>query len=166
MQFDFRKCVIGDFRAAKISLFNAVFNSNFKAVFWFRVNQWVHYKISKKLAFILHNRHRLRYGVDLYPGAIVAPGLVLAHLGGVVVGDRVIIEANVCLQSGVTLGQSGEGSGTPRIGHGVYVGTGAKVLGGITIGANSVVGAGAVVVKDVEEGVVVAGVPARVISRK
>lgn len=51
------------------------------------------------------------------------------------------------------------------VGDGVTIGSGAIVMGGVTIGTDALIGAGAVVTKDVAEGEVVAGVPARVRPR-
>lgn len=51
-------------------------------------------------------------------------------------------------------------------GRNVVVGGGAKFIGGIRIGDNAVVGMGSVVIRDVPDGAVVAGVPARVISAR
>jgi acetyltransferase-like isoleucine patch superfamily enzyme len=48
----------------------------------------------------------------------------------------------------------------------VWLGTGAKVLDGVTIGKNVVVGANAVVNADLPDGVVAGGVPARVIRKR
>jgi UDP-perosamine 4-acetyltransferase len=52
-----------------------------------------------------------------------------------------------------------------RIGGRATVGIGATIIDGITVGMNSFVGAGAVVVKDVPDNVVVAGVPAKVLRK-
>lgn len=52
-----------------------------------------------------------------------------------------------------------------RVKRGASVGTGAVILCGVTIGAGAMIGAGAVVTKDVDDGEVVAGVPARVLRR-
>ena len=54
----------------------------------------------------------------------------------------------------------------PRIGRNVYVGVGAQIVGPVTVGDGAVVGAGAVVTADVAPGAVVAGVPARELTRK
>jgi putative colanic acid biosynthesis acetyltransferase WcaF len=50
------------------------------------------------------------------------------------------------------------------VGNGVWIAAGAFIGPGVTVGDNSVVGARAVVMKDVETGVVVAGNPARVVK--
>ena len=52
-----------------------------------------------------------------------------------------------------------------KIGKGVSIGTGAIIMCGITIGDYAQIGAGSVVTKDVKSKEVVAGVPARVISK-
>jgi len=51
----------------------------------------------------------------------------------------------------------------PELGDGVFVGTGAKILGPVKIGDGTIIGAGSVVLKDVPAHTTVAGVPARVI---
>lgn len=55
-------------------------------------------------------------------------------------------------------------SGEVKIGVGTYFGTGAKIINQKSIGKNSIVGAGAVVIRDVPDNAVVAGVPAKVIK--
>jgi UDP-2-acetamido-3-amino-2,3-dideoxy-glucuronate N-acetyltransferase len=52
----------------------------------------------------------------------------------------------------------------PRIGRAARVGGGSILLPGVTVGANALVGAGSVVTRDVPEGAIVAGNPARVIG--
>jgi serine O-acetyltransferase len=67
----------------------------------------------------------------------------------------------------VTIGISGKKDSTcaPIIGNNVYIGTGARILGNITIAHNVVIGANSVVTKSItEQGITVAGVPAKKIS--
>jgi acetyltransferase-like isoleucine patch superfamily enzyme len=78
-------------------------------------------------------------------------GAIISHDSSV--GDFTTISPAVCLNGGVHLG--GE----------VFVGTGAVFTPGVSIGDRSIVGAGACVIEDVEAGVTVAGVPAKVIRR-
>ena len=53
----------------------------------------------------------------------------------------------------------------PRILRAARVGGGSVLLPGVTVGANALVGAGSVVTKDVPDGVIVFGNPARVVGR-
>jgi len=56
-------------------------------------------------------------------------------------------------------------SGPITIGHGVWIGTGAKIVGAnVSIGNNAIIGAGALVIRDVPPCAIVAGVPAKVIG--
>jgi acetyltransferase-like isoleucine patch superfamily enzyme len=89
-------------------------------------------------------------------------------MGGVDIGDRVMIGPNVNI---ITTGHPLEPSKRRAyveakpivIERDVWIATGATILGGVTVGENSVVAAGAVVTKDVPPNSFVAGVPARVV---
>lgn len=59
-------------------------------------------------------------------------------------------------------GRTGHG-GPPSIGDNVYIGPGARLLGGFTVGNNVVIGANAVVISDIPDNCMVAGVPARIV---
>jgi serine O-acetyltransferase len=110
---------------------------------------------------------QIRYGVYLDFSTKVGPGLYLGHPLGIVVNTRSAIGANCTMSHGVTIGQTNQRSknpGVPIIGDRVYVGCGAKILGGIKIGNDAVVAPNAVVVSDVPAGAVVGGIPARVLS--
>jgi serine O-acetyltransferase len=103
-------------------------------------------------------------GVDILPRAEIGGGCILAHGIGLVIGGRTVIGEDCTLLHGVTLGEVRfDELDCPRVGDRVTIGTGARVLGGITVGDDAVIGAGAVVLADVPRGATVAGVPARVI---
>ena len=76
-----------------------------------------------------------------------------------------VLGENVHIGAGVLIGRNGRTPGTPVIEDNVYIGYGAVVMGPIRVGRGSVIGANAVVMKDVPAGVVVAGVPARIIRK-
>lgn len=101
-------------------------------------------------------------GAQILAGAVIQVG---ARIGsdaiiniGVTIDHDCQIGAHAHLTPGVTL------SGNVRIGDGVHIGTGASVIHNIRIGAGSIVGAGAVVTKDISEGVIAFGVPAKIIK--
>jgi serine O-acetyltransferase len=102
--------------------------------------------------------------VDILPRAEIGGGCILAHGIGIVLGGRTVIGEDCTLLHGVTLGEVRfDEIDCPRVGNRVTIGTGARVLGGITVGDDAVIGAGAVVLADVPAGATVAGVPAKVI---
>ncbi|MBN1577302.1 MAG: serine acetyltransferase [Chitinispirillaceae bacterium] len=87
------------------------------------------------------------------------------HLAmGIVIHPRCIIGDNVLIMQHVTIGERNN-TGYPVIGNGVFIGCGAKVLGGIKIGDNASIGANAVVIIDVPEGATAVGVPARIVQK-
>jgi serine O-acetyltransferase len=102
------------------------------------------------------------HGLDIPASVSIGPGLYIPHpVGTVVTAKR--IGANLTLISGITIGMRNERA-FPRIGDNVFIGAGARILGGITIGDNVQIGANAVVLKDVPSGATAVGVPARIIS--
>lgn len=117
------------------------------------------------LRIALH-RMVVRYGYELPLSTEIGPGLLLRHLGPIVVHQRAVLGRNINLSTGVVIGESFRGpkAGVPRIGNNVYIGPGAKVIGAITVGNDVAIGANAVVTRDVLDHQVVGGVPARVIS--
>ena len=107
---------------------------------------------------------RLFTGIEIHPGAQIGPGFFIDHGMGVVIGETSEIGEDVTLFQGVTLGGTGKERGKrhPSLGDRVVVGTGAKVLGGITVGENVKIGANSVVLKSVPPNSTVVGIPGRV----
>ena len=94
-------------------------------------------------------------------------GFFIDHAIGVVIGATAIIEDDVLIYQGVTLGgvSLNKGKRHPTVKSNTVIGSGAKILGNITIGANSKVGANSVVVCDVPDNSTAVGVPARIIKK-
>ena len=107
-------------------------------------------------------------GIEIHPGAVIGRRLFIDHGAGVVIGETSEIGDDVVLYQGITLGgvSLSKGKRHPTIGSEVVIGAGAKVLGPVHIGDMAMIGAGSVVVKDVPDGGVVVGVPAKLISRR
>ena len=106
------------------------------------------------------------FGVDIHPAARIGNGVMLDHATGITIGETAIVGDGCSLLHGVTLGGTGKevGDRHPKIGRGVLLSVGAKVLGNITIGDEAKVAAGSVVLKDVPAHCTVAGVPAKIVG--
>jgi serine O-acetyltransferase len=101
--------------------------------------------------------------VDIHPAARIGRGIMIDHATGIVIGETAVVGDDCSMLHGVTLGGSGneQGDRHPKIGRGVMIGAGAKILGNITVGDCARIAAGSVVLKDVPAKRTVAGVPAR-----
>lgn len=99
------------------------------------------------------------------PENVFGPGLAILHYGAIVVNAKAKVGANCRIHVCTNIGESGGVVGAPQIGDNVYIGPGAKIYGSIYIANNSVIAANAAVNKSiVEEGMLIAGVPAKVIK--
>lgn len=118
------------------------------------------------LARFVSHFSRFLTGIEIHPGATIGRRFFIDHGMGVVIGETAVIEDDVTLYHGVTLGGTSWNKGRrhPTLKSGVVIGAGAKVLGPITIGAGARVGSDAVVVKDVPAGATAVGNPARIIE--
>src|SRR3989338_5489722 len=143
--------------------------SGFHAVFWHRINHFLHAKLHIPfLPRYVAQWVRLFTGVEIHPGAKIGPGIFIDHGMGVVIGETSEIGRNVTLYQGVTLGGTGveRGKRHPTLGDNVVVGAGAKILGNIRIGNGVKVGAGSVVVHSVPDHCTVVGVPAEIVRKE
>ncbi|ENS11714.1 serine O-acetyltransferase [Brucella abortus] len=131
-----------------------------------RLAHWLYKQGRKDFAYYLQSRSSSIFQTDIHPAARLGSGLFLDHATGLVVGETAVVEDNVSILHGVTLGGTGKSSGDrhPKIRQGVLIGAGAKILGNIQVGQCSKIAAGSVVLKSVPHNVTVAGVPARIIG--
>lgn len=138
----------------------------FHAIQTHRLAHWLLNRGRRDFALYLQSRSSSVFQTDINPAARIGKGIFLDHATGLVVGETAVIGDNVSILHGVTLGGTGkEGSDRhPKIGNGVLIGAGAKILGNIHIGNCSRVAAGSVVLKEVPAKTTVAGVPARVVG--
>jgi serine O-acetyltransferase len=139
----------------------------FHAIQTHRLAHWLWQAGRTDFALYLQSRGSSVLGVDIHPAAKLGRGLFIDHATGVVIGQTARVGDDVSLMQGVTLGGTGKERGDrhPKIGRGVLIGAGAKVLGNIEVGGCSRIAAGSVVLKPVPSEVTVAGVPARVIGK-
>jgi len=132
-----------------------------------RVAHWLWRKGRQPLALFFQSRMSVTFGVDIHPAARMGKGIMLDHATGLVIGETAVVGDNVSILQSVTLGGTGkdEGDRHPKIGDGVLISAGAKILGNIRVGEGAKVGAGSVVLQDVPPHTTVAGVPAKIVGR-
>jgi len=131
------------------------------AMVLYRLMQWSHRYHLLPLELVFNKLNAVCCNCIIGRGAEFGPGFVLIHSTGVVINRNVRAGSRVYIEHQVTIGA--ERHQSPRVGSGVFIGAGAKIIGGISIGSGARVGANAVVVKDVPANATVVGIPARVV---
>ncbi len=131
-----------------------------------RLAHWLWGKGRRDFAYYLQSRASSVFQTDIHPAVRIGRGLFLDHATGLVVGETAVIGDDVSILQGVTLGGTGKEHGDrhPKIGRGVLISVGAKILGNIEIGDCARIGAGSVVLKPVPPRTTVVGVPAKVVG--
>mgnify|MGYP003666237628 FL=1 len=132
-----------------------------------RVAHWLWSSGREPLALFFQNRMSAEFSVDIHPAARLGRGIMLDHATGLVIGETAVVGNNVSILQSVTLGGTGkeEADRHPKIGDGVLISAGAKILGNIRVGEGAKVGAGSVVLEEVPPHTTVAGVPAKIVGR-
>ena len=144
-----------------------LFFKGYHALQSWRIAHWLWQQGRNSLALYFQNQISQIFDVDIHPGARIGSGIMIDHATGVVIGETTVIDDNVSMLHGVTLGGSGcaKTDRHPKIRQGVLIGVGAKILGNIEIGEGAKIGAGSVVLEPVAPHTTVAGVPAKPIGR-
>lgn len=134
---------------------------------------WAHrisHFLYKKNCFFIARCHsqfwRFITGVEIHPGAQIGKRLFIDHGMGIVIGETTIIEDDVMLFHGVTLGGTGNHCGKrhPTIRKGAMISAQAQILGPVEIGENAKIGASSVVLKDIPKNTTAVGIPAKVVK--
>ncbi len=142
-------------------LLRMALNDGSAAQMMYRMMRFCQTHHMKVLAAIIYRLNACITHATIGRGAEMAPGFVILHSVGIVINTRVRSGRNLVLYHGVTLGE--EHGKSPILGDNVYIGAGAKIIGGVRIGSDVRIGANAVVTKDVPDGATVVGIPARVV---
>ncbi|HWA62403.1 MAG TPA: serine O-acetyltransferase [Caulobacteraceae bacterium] len=143
-----------------------LFFKGFLALQSHRISHWLWTEGRDAMAFYLQSRVSELFQLDIHPAAEIGRGAFFDHGTGIVIGETAKVGDDVSMLHGVTLGGTGaeRGDRHPKIGRGVLLGAGAKVLGNIRIGDYAKVASGSVVLKDVPAHCTAAGVPARLVN--
>ena len=144
-----------------------LFFKGFKSLQSHRVASWLWKNSRHTLAHYFQSRTSEVYGVDIHPAAQLGKGIMIDHGTGVVIGETSVVEDNVSIFQGVTLGGTGKeiGDRHPKVREGVLLSASSTVLGRVEIGRNAKIAAGSVVLDNVREGATVAGVPAKEVGQ-
>jgi serine O-acetyltransferase len=139
----------------------------FQALQIYRIGHWLWTHDRQPLALFLQSQMSRQFGIDIHPAARFGHGIMLDHATGLVVGETAVVGNRVSILQSVTLGGTGKEDGDrhPKIGDGVLISAGAKILGNIHVGEGAKVGAGSVVLQNVPAHTTVAGVPAKVVGK-
>ncbi len=138
----------------------------FAAIQAHRLAHWLWTHGRRDFAAYVQSRTSTVLGVDIHPAARFGGGIMLDHATGFVVGETAVVDDDVSILQGVTLGGTGKATGDrhPKIRRGVMIGAGATILGNIEVGEGARVAAGSVVLRPVPPHKTVAGVPSRIVG--
>ena len=148
------------------------FNPVIWAIACYRMRNWVNvarpsWPVRLPLVLLLFAANKFSevfLAMCISPGASIADGLYIGHVGGVHISQQAIIGRNCDIAHRVTIGASAMGrQGAPVIGDDVYIGTGATLIGKIRIGNGARIAANTLVLDDVPDGATMMGVPGRIV---
>ena len=137
------------------------------AIVWYRIAHKLYNANFKRLARTIMGINHIITHIDIHPAAQIGKRVFIDHGTGVVVGETAIVEDDVLIYQGVTLGgvSLNKGKRHPTIRKGAVIGAGAKVLGNIEVGEFAKIGANSVIVKAVPSCSTAIGIPAHVIEK-
>lgn len=153
--------------AVNMHLIPLLYLKGYHALQGYRVAHWLWQNGRMALATYLQNQISVACQVDIHPAAKIGHGIMLDHATGIVIGETAVVGNDVSILQDVTLGGTGKECGDrhPKIGEGVMIGAGAKILGNILVGEGAKIGSCSVVLNSVPPHTTVAGVPAKIVGR-
>jgi serine O-acetyltransferase len=148
-------------RITSLDIARLIWNyAGLRATLLYRVSHALKKRRIHVLPGIIGRMNIALHGFDVPSSVEIGPGLYVPHPVGIVITARQI-GSNVTLVNSITIGMRNTFQ-FPLIGDNVFIGAGARVLGGINIGNNAQIGANAVVIVDVPAGATAVGVPAQI----
>src|SRR4051812_16462470 len=128
-----------------------LFFKGYHALQGYRIANFLWQQGRQHMALHIQNRISELLDVDIHPAAVIGHGVMLDHATGITIGETALVENDVLIWHGVTLGSRSLGGGDrhPKIRQGAQLSAGCSVLGPIEVGANSRVAAGSIVLDNV-----------------
>ena len=147
-------------------------SQSLKAIMAYRFGHWLLSRprivriFLKPFYICLNHRVKVKWGIEIYPQAVIGKGFMIFHYGGIFIGSETVIGDNFTIGHDVTIGVAGKGAryGMPVIGNNVTVAAGASLHGKIRIGNNVKIGANAVVSKDIPDYALVQLPPMQIVT--
>ena len=129
-----------------------VLSQGFQAILVYRFFNWLHKSglPGQPLRFFVERFIEITTGISIPAECMIGKGFRIHHFGGIMFHPAVVIGENCTICQDVTLGDKGGYGGAPIIGDNVFIGAGAKILGGVKIGNNSKIGALVVVSESIQ----------------
>jgi len=133
----------------------------------YRMANWLWKQGRESIALFFQGRASREYDVDIHPAATIGKAVMIDHGSGLVIGQTAVVEDDVSMLHGVTLGGTGKEGGDrhPKIRRGVLLAAGARILGNIEVGEGARVGASSLVLESVPPHTTYAGVPAKQVGK-
>jgi serine O-acetyltransferase len=148
---------------ARMGFFRTMISDGTSAIVCYRMMRFLSkYSLLMPMAYVAQYLNKIINGCLIGVHADFGAGFVIMHPTGVVINSKVRGGINVTVESSVVIGD--EKGRSPVLENNVFVGSGAKIIGGVTVGSNTKIGANAVIVKDVPSNSTAVGVPARYIG--
>ncbi len=143
-----------------------LFFKGYQSLQAYRLGHYLWQRGRRDLAYFVQMRTSESFGVDIHPAARIGRGIMIDHAHSIVIGETAVVGDNVSMLHSVTLGGTGKEDDDrhPKIGNGVLIGAGAKILGNIKVGDCARIASGSVVLSEVPPCKTVAGVPARIVG--
>ncbi|MDO5741323.1 serine O-acetyltransferase EpsC [Vagococcus lutrae] len=151
--------------AARTSLEVILTYPGIHALWFHRVSHFLFNHGFKLLARINSQISRFITGIEIHPGAQIGRRVFIDHGMGIVIGETAVIEDDVKLYHGVTLGGTGKECGKrhPTVRRGAMISAHVQILGPIEIGEFAKIGAAAVVLESIPAYATAVGLPAKVV---
>lgn len=153
-----------------IGLWIGLMAPRFVPVLFCRLAHWLYLMGLSPIAKLVSLLNFFLFGIEIAVRCPIGPGLFFPHTQGTVIGAWQI-GANATIFQGVTLGAkevdfSYREDGRPSVGNDVTIGSGAKVLGGVSLGNGVRVGANSVVLASIPADTLAVGAPARPVQKQ